>query len=143
MDMNFREFFRLHENRFYYAYLDRQGKYNVSSHFFPTPQARDSEAKEVQAEEKPQKMWFFTIRPGDSAMNIPGASDVLAPGDKETEREKIGRAYYSRFGFDRPYEGEPMPHDDGSDTIEPGVFSKWKPFNPAATTDYSPPPRRV
>jgi hypothetical protein len=112
--MNFREFYLLNENRFYFAYLDNHGEYTVNPHFFPTAYERDAVANITSQEHKPRKLWYFTVKPGDHKINIPGATPE--------EQEQIGVAYYKRMGLHKPFVGYTPEEDVEGNIIEPKYF---------------------
>lgn len=115
MRMDFKEFFRLNESRHYYAYQARDGRYHVSSVFFTDPNERNQEAKSVQRMDKPAKMWYFTINPGDHTLNIPNANPA--------EKEQIGLAYYHRMFAPADMHSRNYGDVEG-DVIEPQTFDK-------------------
>jgi hypothetical protein len=130
--MNFREYYRLNEDRTYILMKDRNGQYQVIG---PKTQAELPQAMRAAKEaNKPQRMWTYSIQGGK--LNLP---PELA-GDKES----ILQAHYTRMGFNQPALPEPT-YDDESEFIDPSVFnpeygkSGWKQYAPQpGTIDYAP-----
>lgn len=115
--MNFREFYKLQEVVGNYMAL-RHKDGSISVH------ADDEDTPTVLFREKPIKVWKFTIRPGDTKMNIPGATNQ--------EKEDIGVAYYDLWKLHRPSPEEGPgahydPYPELSDVIDSPIFDpQWK-----------------
>lgn len=111
--MNFREFFLLNELRYYYAYKEPNGQY-VASDMFTSSQQRDSKAAQL-----PQgtPVWRFEVQPGNPAYNATVFQNL--PNASEKDKENIGVAYYSRFGYHRPTYTNFQRPEDNSEFIDP------------------------
>ena len=79
----------------------------------------DADAYHIMTYMKPINRWRFTIKPGDTSFNIPGAT--------EDDVEDIGLAYFKDIWnlHKPPKEGKPIyhdPHPESSNIIDAPVF---------------------
>src|SRR5271154_6637774 len=103
--MDFKEFFRLNEERLYVLTHSRQQGYSVIG-----PATTQQELKSIQAGARtltPDHMWTITIDKGQ----------LHLPTELEPHREDILYAYFKRFGMQK--QGHEFQSDDsGGDIID-------------------------
>ena len=142
--MEFREYYRLHEDQTYILMKNRRGQYQVI--IAPPDQKQLPQAIQAAKDaNNPQGIWTYSISGGK--LNL--------PPELAADKEPILMAHYTRMGFNKM--GTPEPQvDDESEYIDPSVFNPeygWKKHNQPGTIDYTgnplsgtaptPPPRRI
>lgn len=137
--MNFREYYRLHEDRTYILMKNKLGKYEVIS--APnSPQQLPQAMQAAKHANNPQGMWTYSISSG---------GDLHLPPELTADKEPILQAHYNRMGLNKMPTPDPK-HDDESEYFDPDVFNPeygrtaWKPYKKTAspsepgTEDYGP-----
>jgi hypothetical protein len=128
--MDFREFVLLCEidtTGHYFAYLDPQGKYQISPSF-PNAYERDVDLHSHNF----VKAWPFEIPQGAYRIDIPGTNKY--------QSRRIQYAFWDKYGFNRPVATKEPEERGVSDVIDPEVLDPdyWKKVAAAKHTAASP-----
>lgn len=139
--MNFREFFKLHELRYYYAFKSPDGQY-VASDMYTSSQTRDQKAAQLP---HGTPIWKFEVQPENPTYNATVFQNI--PNATQDEKENIGIAYYSKLGYHRPTYTNYQPPQDNSEFIDPEFMDpnynrrpRISKANSSGTINYRKPP---